>query len=545
MKALKSKSGKSLYYLLVLGIVCLNIAYPSFAETEKDNQTDTSKGKPLPAAVTAIMNDTKYKHAWWGLLVEDLDTGEVIYQLNPEKMFIPGSTTKLYTGAAALDVIGADYRFETPVYIRGEVDSSGNLNGDLILVASGDLTMGGRTTPDDKIAYTNIDHGDANALGNATLTATDSLAGLSQLAEQVSAAGIKSVSGEVIIDDRLFGKINPPASADDYTLTPIVINDNLIDIIIKPTQPGKAAEVEFRPQTSVYRVETNVSTTNFEKSNGAAQTAQIKISKGGPGVIKVSGQIPAGEGQIVQTYKVDDPSSFARVLLIEALERQGVKVNASIESENPEDLFPAGTNYSKLERVALLTSPLFSENLKLILKVSQNMQADSLLPLMAVKEGKRSFWDGLNIEGAFLQKTGLDLNTVSISDGRGNSDADLMTPEATVYLLKYMAARNDFQVYLDALPILGVDGSLANSVGPDSPVKGKVQAKSGTTAKYDAVNDRILVSSKALAGYMTTSEGKRLAFAVYVNNVPAQDIEEVNEVGNDLGKICEAIYNEN
>ena len=153
-------------------------------------------------------------------------------------------------------------------------------------------------------------------------------------------------------------------------------------------------------------------------------------------------------------------------------------------------------NYSKLHRVTLLTSPPFSENLKLILKVSQNMQADSLLPLMAVKEGKRSFWEGLAIEHAFLQKAGLNLNAISISDGRGNSDADLMAPSVTVQLLRHMSSRNNSEVYLDALPILGVDGSLATSVAPDNPVKGKVQAKTGTTTKYDAINGRLTLSSR-------------------------------------------------
>ena len=202
-------------------------------------------------------------------------------------------------------------------------------------------------------------------------------------------------------------------------------------------------------------------------------------------------------------------------------------------------------NYSKLHRVTLLTSPPFSENLKLILKVSQNMQADSLLPLMAVNEGKRSFWDGLAIEHAFLQKAGLNLNAISISDGRGNSDADLMAPSVTVQLLRHMSSRNNSEVYLDALPILGVDGSLATSVAPDNPVKGKVQAKTGTTTKYDAINGRLTLSSKALAGYMTTSKGLRLVFAIYVNNVPIQDINELKQVGNDLGSICEAIYRNN
>ncbi|HWQ20050.1 MAG TPA: D-alanyl-D-alanine carboxypeptidase/D-alanyl-D-alanine-endopeptidase [Methanotrichaceae archaeon] len=485
------------------------------------------------------MNETQYNHSWWGILAEDLDTRVVIYQQNEEKMFSPGSTTKLYTGAAALDAIGADYRFETPIYARGPVDQSGNLHGDLILVASGDLTMGGRTTPEGKIAYTDIDHGDANSLGNATLTTIDPLAGLDQMAEQVSAAGIESVSGNVIIDDRLFEKINPPDSANDYTLTPIVINDNLIDIVVRPSKQGMAAEVQWRPLTSVYKVVSNVTT------SGKNETAQIEISSGDPGIIEVSGQVPEGKGPIVQTYKVDDPSSFARSLLIEALERHGVRVNASVASENPSDLLPAEMNYSGLDRVALLTSPPFSENLKLILKVSQNMQADSLLPLMAVMEGKRSFWDGLAIEHAFLKRAGLDLTAISISDGRGNSNADLMTPKATLQLLRYMSTRNDSVVYLDALPILGVDGSLATSVAPDSPASGHVQAKTGTTATYDAVNSRLLLSAKAMAGYMTTSRGKRLAFAIYVNNVPVQDIDALIQVGNDLASISEAIYEEN
>lgn len=382
-------------------------------------------------------------------------------------------------------------------------------------------------------------NGDANALGNATLTTTDPLAGLDLMAEQVSAAGIRSVSGNVVIDDRLFDKINPPDSANDYILTPIVVNDNLIDIVANPALQGRAAEVSWRPHTSAYRVESNVTT------SGENETARIEISSGGPGIIKVSGQVPEGKGPIVQTYKVDDPTAFARSLLIEALERHGVRINASVNGDNPSDLLPAEMNYTGLDRVALLTSPPFSENLKLILKVSQNMQADSLLPLMAVMDGKRSFWDGLAIEHAFLEKIGLDTNAVSISDGRGNSDADLMAPTATLQLLRYMSTRNDSEVYFDALPILGVDGSLATSVAKSSPARGHVQAKTGTTAKYDALNSRLLLSAKALAGYMTTSKGRRRAFAIYVNNVPVQDIDALIQVGNDLASISEAIYEAN
>ncbi len=64
----------------------------------------------------------------------------------PRSFFAPASTTKLYSVAAAMDELGADYRFETPIYRRGEVDAEGHLQGDLILVASGDLTLGAAPT---------------------------------------------------------------------------------------------------------------------------------------------------------------------------------------------------------------------------------------------------------------------------------------------------------------------------------------------------------------------------------------------------------------
>lgn len=523
----------------ILTVILLTSIHSAFAEADGGRQIKSEGDEPLPSDAAAILNDPKYSHAWWGLMVEDRDTSEVIYQLNPDKMFSPGSTTKLYTAAAALDTLGADYSFKTPIYARGDMNESGTLHGDLILVASGDLTMGGRTNHDGKIAYTDIDHSDANAIGNATLTTTNPLAGLDHLAGQVAAAGIKKVVGEVIVDDRLFEKFSPEGSEGEYLLTPIIINDNLIDLVVTPTDPGRAAEVEWRPKTSVYQVSTDVTTVEPE------EPVQINVTSGGPGIIVVKGQVPSGKGPIVRTYAVDDPPSFARSLLIEALERQGVAVNTSPEGKNPSNLLPPDMNYSGFRRVALLTSPPFSENIKLILKVSQNMHADTLLPLMAVKGGKKSFWDGLDMEHPFLEKAGLDLDGVSIADGRGNANADFMTPNATVQLLRYMSSRNDSQAYLDALPILGVDGSLATAVGPDSPARGNVQAKTGTTIRYDAVNARLLLASKALAGYMTTSSGRRLAFAIYVNNVGIEDVDGALQVGNDLGRICEAIYKAN
>src|SRR5262249_36310375 len=138
--------------------------------------------KDLATQIEAVINGKDYKHAHWGLLAVDAKTGKTVYQHNPDKPVMPASTTQPHSPAAAL---GPNFRFLTPVYSRGEL-VGGRLKGDLILAASGDLTLGGRTTKDGHMAFKNHDHIYANSvLGRAELTDTDPLAGLNDLAKQV------------------------------------------------------------------------------------------------------------------------------------------------------------------------------------------------------------------------------------------------------------------------------------------------------------------------------------------------------------------------
>ncbi len=95
---------------------------------------------------------------------------------------------------------------------------------------------------------------------------------------------------------------------------------------------------------------------------------------------------------------------------------------------------------------------------------------------------------------------------------------------------------------MDALPLLGVDGSLASSCTAGNPACGHVYAKTGTRGSYDPLNDRGILLAKSLAGYVDTKSGKRLAFAVYVNNVPFMDVKDMMAAGDDLGSIAGLIY---
>jgi PBP4 family serine-type D-alanyl-D-alanine carboxypeptidase len=491
----------------------------------------------LSPSVSEVVDSKEFQSSTWAIKVADLESGDVLESMNPESILDPASTTKLFTCATGLEVLGADYRFDTPVYATSNPGAGGTLDGDLILVASGDLALGGRNAVGgEEVQYTSADHTDANALGNAFLTEGDPLAGLDALAAQAAQAGVRRVDGDVVIDARLFSgrPFNPEA---EYGLTPIMVNDNLIDLSLKPTSAGDWAELSWRPQTSMYTVQNKVMTAT------RGGDTEIEARSGGPGVIVVEGQVPEGSDPVVHTYTVEDPEAFARTLFIEALGRAGVQVTSPQLGPNRADRLPDGGAYAGLPRLANLESPPFKEYVKLVLKVSHNPGADTVLLLVAVHEGKSTMADGLQIERAFLDKAGVDTGAIVINDGQGAIGANLISPEATVQLLRYMNTTKDAKAYRDALPIAGVDGSLA-IVLTKSPAKGKIQAKTGTHLGPNTLDDSALLTARALGGYMKTSGGRQLVFTVNVNNVPIKGMEDLLPMMEKHAGIMEKLYEE-
>jgi D-alanyl-D-alanine carboxypeptidase len=112
---------------------------------------------PLDQRIQRVIDRPEFAHAMWGIQLTSLDSNRVLYALNETKLFTPGSTTKLVTEGTAMGVLGADYRFTTRVYRTGPV-SNGVLQGDLVLVASGDPNLSGRLKPDGTLAFENVDH---------------------------------------------------------------------------------------------------------------------------------------------------------------------------------------------------------------------------------------------------------------------------------------------------------------------------------------------------------------------------------------------------
>jgi serine-type D-Ala-D-Ala carboxypeptidase/endopeptidase (penicillin-binding protein 4) len=477
---------------------------------------------PLPDPIQKMMDQPKYEHSIFGLYVKDLQTGEVLFDLNSGKLFAPASTTKLFSVLALLEAYGDDYRFCTPVYAVGEIQS-GILQGNLVLVGQGDLTLGGRQKGE-SIEFTKLDHIIANNVPGTILTPEDPLKGLNDLARQVAEKGIKEIKGDVIIDDSLF----ETAKLREMTLSPVLLNENLIDFVINPTTIGKPADVTIRPNVPGYSMTSRILT--------ADEGADIEVTEDPRHGIQLKGTIGMDQKDVVKTFAVQDPAVFVKSAFIAALKAQGIKLSPSTKGSS---------NYQGLQPIAVWVSPPLSEYAKLIFKVSHNLGADLVPLLLGVKQGKKTFEEGLRLLGDFV------INDLKISeddfvflDAAGGND-NRLTPQAVVQLLEYVyhQSKVDFKKFRSAMPLLGVDGSLED-FGRQTEAKGKVWAKSGTGMLYNAATGKFFLTTQALAGYIEGKNGHLLAYMVVVNNAKMPAIEDIFAIFEDEAQISNVIYGE-
>jgi D-alanyl-D-alanine carboxypeptidase/D-alanyl-D-alanine-endopeptidase (penicillin-binding protein 4) len=521
--------------------------------TRPAGSASSSSARPadLPAAIGDVMDKTLYAQATWSLLVTDVDTGESLYALNPDVMSFTGSTRKLFSVGAALDQLGADARQPTPVYRQGTVDDSGLLTGNLVLVGGGDLAFGGRRIDANTVQYTDFDHNDANGLGTAILTPQDPLFAVDDLARQVRAAGITSVSGDVVVDDRLFQPYRVPNG--NLLVTPVMLNENQVDVTVTPGDAGGPATVAYRPETAALTVDGSVIT----GAAGSAATVQLSAGNrpdciGTPGcTAAVTGSIPAGytaplsgEPSFVGTFRIERPNDFVRTAFIQALGRAGVAISAPAVAVNPTSKLSSSVRpgtYPTEDRLAEYESAPFAQTAQLTLKVSLNLGANLSVSLLGLTRNRTTIDGALAAERQILtSQYGVDGAQFDFpTNGSGTPDSRA-TPRALVQMLTAMSKSDVATQYRQALPVLGVDGSLA-TVGQGLPAQGQVFAKPGTTILSDDAG--LILKAQNLAGYIRTASGRTVAYALMVNDVgtiPA--VSAVSEVFADEAAISNAIY---
>jgi len=495
----------------------------------------------LESRIKKIMERPEFAHSRFGIKFIAADSGDVVYELNSPQLFVPGSTTKLLSAGTALELLGGDYRFHTKIYRTGPVSKDGTLQGDLVLVASGDLNLSNRIQANGTLAFEDEDHSyggpDSKGLPG------DPLQVIRELARQVAAKGIKKFNGRVLVDATLFPE-GERELGTGVVISPIVVNDNVTDVVISPgATESAAAQVRIAPQTAYVTI-INQATTGKADSKPSIKYENEKLNSDGTRSVVLSGSLPLGGKSTMSSYPVPEPSRFAMTVLLEALKAQGV--SGALPSPTEQIDFKAlAAKYTAENMVAEHVSPPLKEEVKVTLKVSQNLHASSLpylLGALLAHKDQQIDQAGFDLEHEFLTKAGLDLGGAAQSDGAGGNA--YFSPDFMVQYLLYMSKQKDYQDFYQALPVLGKDGTLVK-IQVNSPAAGHVHAKTGTYVAYDELNKKLMVTGKGLAGYMETANGKHLVLALYVNmvSVAPDEPDAVQKIaGEALGEIVAAAY---
>ena len=481
--------------------------------------------------VNGVMSRPEYRHARFGMEFYSIDDGKILYARNPQELFVPGSTTKILSVGTAIELLGPDFRFHTKIYRTGAIHGD-TIDGDLVLVASGDPDLSNRIQPDGTMVFENEDHS-YDGFAEAKPVAGDPLAVIRELASQVAAKGIRRVNGRVIVDVSLF-----PEGARELgtgvVISPIVVNDNLVDVMVGPGEKeGSAAAFTIAPRTRYVTIANDVKTA---APGGKTQLywKNDSTSADGTHTVTLSGSIAVGAPAKLRVYKVPVPSRFAEMVLEEALEAAGVRVAGS----------RSGPHSERVE-IAEHVSPVLREEAKITLKVSQNLHA-SMMPYIVGAYRQRGSPDplhaGFSEEASMLKRAELDTTGAVQNDGAGG-DA-YFAPDFMVHFLLHLTHQPFFEDFRKSLPVLGKDGTLYN-IQIDSPAAGHVFAKTGTFGLGNSLtNGGGLISGKGLAGFVDAKDGRHIAFAAYINFVPVATIDEsaTKMVGDALGEIAAAAY---
>ncbi|MGA3210670.1 MAG: D-alanyl-D-alanine carboxypeptidase/D-alanyl-D-alanine-endopeptidase, partial [Terriglobales bacterium] len=406
----------------------------------------------LAKRIEQILADPQVAHAMWGVEAVSLSSGQKIYSLNADKLFAPASNTKLFTTAAALALIGPDYRFRTTVEANSVVDKRGRLAGDLILVGRGDPNLSSRVLP--------------YRLHTQRTDPPGGIHALDELADQLVQKGLKYVDGDVVADDSyyVFERYGEGWTQDDLMwewgapVSALTINDNVLFVNILPAdRPGEHAFVNISPYAEYYRLDNRIVTT-------PAGTGPRKIfinREPGSSEVAMWGTIPADDNGANEQLAIDDPAEFAAHLFRSMLEKRGIVVYGRARAHHGEATsfptftitVPAAERGGETVPLPPVSSPA-PENFPLVLasyesqpvrddirvvnKVSQNLHAEMLLRLLGKQKGTAgTIESGLDVVSGFLAQAGVPRDEYAFYDGSGLSRENLVTPGAIVKLLRY------------------------------------------------------------------------------------------------------------
>lgn len=423
----------------------------------------------------AVRKQFTADQTFWGIYVQEVASGRVLAAQHAHQGLLPASVQKLLTTAAALDLLGPEFRYQTVLYLNGSIES-GVLRGDLILRGSGDPTFGSPSW--------------------------DGPDPLRQWAQELAKQGITRIQGRIIGDDNVFDN-RPYADGWDvdyltsqfthglgFAVSGLSYHDNYVVVRVAATQPGAPPRVRQEPMAYLHLE--NRAVTAARRYGEALGMERAFGSES----LRLYGTVPVGYQRTLE-LPVANPTRYTLEAFRQYLVAEGIRVEADLVDV---DDLPSPPRYDRAQPLLVHTSAPLEEIVRLINRRSHNFYAEQLFRTLSP--------DG-TAEGAarriqaFLRRQGIDTQGLSIRDGSGLSRKNLVPPVVLGELLRAMHHHPAREVFLTSLPQGGERRSTLEVRLHNVPVR----AKTGS-----------LMHVRTLCGYTTTADGRMVAFALMANN---------------------------
>lgn len=432
-----------------------------------------------------------------GIFVQDAKTGNVLYERRAAENFLPGSTTKLLTAAAALIGLGTDYTFETSIKIDPDSLKSGTLTGDVFMQFTGDPSL--------------------------------RIQDLQALIKQMKSAGITQIVGDVVIDNTRFQGPNYALGWSWNSLpwgfappiTTIILNENKAMLNITPSKTlGEKATLAMAEDEPI-RLNITHDVVSVSESD-AKEKCQIMMDINSQNEVTAYGCWPAKESSDSLKIAIQNPTILARQVIADALKAEQIKLTGQIA---------LGTPSKELKTIASHRSKPLSDLMKTVLQDSNNIYTESLIKTLGVQFFKQgNFHAGVAATKDILAKhLGLDTSNIRLQDGSGLSRYTAISPQHFGRILYGMYNSKQYsKVFRESLSISGEAGTLKNRM-TSFDLSGQVFAKTGT-----------MLGTSSLAGYLNARNKQDVIFVIMINNATAEK-EELRNFENALCEIFTSI----
>jgi D-alanyl-D-alanine carboxypeptidase/D-alanyl-D-alanine-endopeptidase (penicillin-binding protein 4) len=443
----------------------------------------TREVRTLRADLAAVFDTPLADRGTWSVDIRSLDRHETLFARNAGKLMMPASNLKILTLATAALTLGWDHRYTTTLETTAPV-VDGILQGDLFVRGTGDPSINSRD-------------------GRAAGVFKEWLAAL-------EAAGIRRIDGRIIGDDQAFDDEGLGAGWSwddlqyDYSapVGALQYNEDAADLTITPAAiPGAPAVVQLAPGSGLSHVNRVVT-----GDAGSRPSVAWRRRADGP-ILEVSGSVPAGGAAVVRQVPVVNPTLFFVESLKTALEGRGILVAGEAVDYDDVAGDPLVRPAAERRVLAASTSPPLSAIATVLMKVSQNLYAETLLKTAgAAVGGLGTTAAGLEQERRILHELGVPDDAYVIVDGSGLSRYNYVTAATiSTVLERFYADPRHREPFMATLPVAGRDGTMASRLQ-------RTRAADNALAKTGSLSN-----VRALAGYVRTRDGELLSYVILAN----------------------------